>query len=104
VYARSCRTCHVALPSYNFEQNPGQFGISGPVVDPANCGGTAGAQNGINRNRMYKMPNSLATFNLFWQSHNSTTGFDQVTAFHQFLNCLDNASANAVPARGAHKH
>jgi hypothetical protein len=102
VYARSCRTCHVALPNYNFEQYP-LFNMSGPVVDPVNCGGSGGVGGGLDRNRMYKMPNSLATFNLFWGSHNSTTEFDQVTAFHQFLNCLDNASANAVPAHGVHK-
>jgi hypothetical protein len=99
VYARSCRTCHVALPSYNFEQNPG-LGNAGPVVDPANCPPVPGGGGfGQNRNRMYKMPNSLTTFNIFWGSHNSPTEFDQVTAFHQFLNCLDNATANAVPTR-----
>jgi hypothetical protein len=98
VYARSCRTCHVALPNYNFEQYP-LFRISGNVVDPANCGG------GIDRNRMYKMPNSLATFNEFWGSRNSTTEFDQVTTLLQFLNCsTNNPSANAVPTRGSRTH
>lgn len=97
VYARSCRTCHVALPNYNFEQYP-QFRISGNVVDPANCGG------GIDRNRMYKMPNSLATFNEFWGSRNSVTEFDQVTALLQFLNCsTNNPSATQTRASRVHK-
>lgn len=108
VYARSCRTCHVAMsaasPSLNFE-NFGAFLISGSVVDPANCGGAGGAGRGLDRNRMYKMPNSLTTFNAFWGSHNSTTEFDQVKLFHQFFNCTDNPSANIAraPGKAAHK-
>lgn len=75
VYARSCRTCHIALPGiYNFESG-GFFGAN--VVDPANCGG------GIDRNRMYKMPNSLVTFNRFWGSQGSTTEPDQVALLEQ---------------------
>jgi hypothetical protein len=81
VYARSCRTCHVALPKpYNFEQY-GPFLQSGVAVDPANCGG------GADRNRMYKMPNSLVTFNRFWGTQGSTSEPDQVSLFHQFLHC-----------------
>lgn len=103
LYARSCRTCHVALPNYNFEQNPGQFRTSGLAVDPVNCGG------GANRNRMYKMPNSLTTFNLFWGSHAQgfTGGTDQVALFYQFLGLLecptDNQSAARTRTNGAHK-
>ena len=65
VYARSCRTCHIALERYNFE-NYGTFLQAGPIVDPINCGGR------FDDNRSFKMPNSLITFNRFWSSYGSS--------------------------------
>jgi hypothetical protein len=90
IYAHSCRTCHVALaPQFNFEQYNNLVMINPPqgIVDPGRClGGT-----GRDRNRMYKMPNSLITFNQMWGSKVppsvSTTNPDQITPFLMFFGC-----------------
>ena len=97
VYARSCRTCHIALERYNFE-NYGTFLQAGPIVDPINCGG------GFDHNRSFKMPNSLITFNRFWSSYGSVSEPDQVSMFHFQLKCSNNPSAsnpsaNVAPAQ-----
>jgi len=102
VYARSCRTCHIALERYNFE-NFNTFLQAGPIVDPINCGG------GFDHNRSFKMPNSQITFNRFWSSYGSTSEPDQVSMLHSLLNCTNNPSASSpsasiVPARGKSAH
>jgi mono/diheme cytochrome c family protein len=102
VYARSCRTCHIALERYNFE-NFGTFAQAPPIVDPINCGG------GFDHNRSFKMPNSLITFNRFWSSYGSTSEPDQVSMFHALFKCTNNPSANSAstkvfPARGKAAH
>jgi hypothetical protein len=75
---------------YNFEQYSNFF-QSGPIVDPAKCGG-----GGLDRNRMYKMPNSLITFNQFWESQGSTTEPDQVARFFSFSSVV----RQLCPCRG----
>jgi hypothetical protein len=106
VYARSCRTCHIALERYNFEQY-NTFLQAAPIVDPINCNG--GLPSGPDHNRAFKMPNSLVTFVRFWLTHGSTLinpltmepEPDQVTLFHQLFSfCTNNPSANVVPAGG----
>ena len=75
VYARSCRTCHVALvEGYNFDhyQNiaPGNsfYRADRPEVDVtiATCGGDTQIF------RDHSMANSLVTFNRFWLSADSS--------------------------------
>jgi hypothetical protein len=59
VIARSCRTCHSALNEYAWDLfGPG--GLSGYY--PNVCGGTA------DKVFNHSMPNSLTTFNRFWNS------------------------------------
>lgn len=89
VYARSCRSCHVALPAYNFETLSNLLhSPPGPIVDPGNCGAL-----GLDRNRMYKMPNSLVTFNQFWLSPVSNLTVPatveplQGSIFHEAFGC-----------------
>lgn len=94
LYAKSCRTCHIALTgTYNFED--GGF-IGANVVDPANCSGGVG---GIDRNRMYKMPNSLVTFNRFWSSQGSADPLDQVKLLEQLFGCT-----STMPFPSARSH
>jgi hypothetical protein len=71
VVARSCRTCHVAQPSFNWDADPG---LGGPV--PFLCG-----------NGSPTMPNSLVTFNRFWLTNNSVNPAipDQVHLLQKFL-------------------
>jgi len=57
--SHSCRTCHVNLPEkYNFDHFPNATIFTNSTV----CGNTS------NQWRGYSMPNSLVTFNRFWQS------------------------------------
>jgi hypothetical protein len=108
VYARSCRSCHIAIQTgipgaaaaasifpaspYNFEFFKNFNLVAALVVDPGNCPGPNG-NLGLDRNRMYKMPNSLVTFNQFWLSLGSnltvptTPEPNQPTLLHQFFNC-----------------
>ena len=74
VVARSCRTCHTALPNDWDSSTPQNFASSASNVV---CS-------------QYQMPNSVSTFNRFWDSHlfniNSTDpleslGPDEVAAF-----------------------
>ena len=63
--ARSCRTCHVALPAYNFDDQGNFFGAN------TVCG--QGSPDSLNPDllRSHSMPNSLVTFNRFWLSATS---------------------------------
>jgi hypothetical protein len=78
VLARSCRTCHVAMvEGYNFDHysniSPGGpffHGVDASLdVGITVCGGYSQV------NRAHSMPNSLVTFNRFWNS--PSTGIDQ---------------------------
>jgi hypothetical protein len=92
VYARSCRTCHVALvEGYNFDhyQNitPGNgfYRADSPEVDVsiATCGGDSQIF------RDHSMANSLVTFNRFWLTADSTANTsglpNQPDELNQFL-------------------
>jgi len=85
VYARSCRTCHVAMvEGYNFDHyaniTPGGSFYRGEDastdVGVTVCGGQQ-------INRAHTMPNSLVTFNRFWES--AGTSVDQPSQLTQFL-------------------
>jgi len=91
-YARSCRTCHVAMvEGYNFDhyQNitPGGpfYRADHPEVDIgiSSCGGTQDTF------RSHSMANSLVTFNRFWLSNdpvaNAAGEPNQVDELNQFL-------------------
>jgi hypothetical protein len=72
VVSRSCRTCHVAMADYtNFDEIGAFRGSPGPVVSTF-------CRPGLSY-RAYQMPNSLVTFNRFW---NST---DQQKAINDWL-------------------
>jgi YVTN family beta-propeller protein len=84
VHARSCRTCHVALvEGYNFDhyQNITPGGPSYRESSP----GSAFVESLIadSHRRGHSMPNSLVTFNRFWQS--AGTSIDQPAILKQFL-------------------
>jgi hypothetical protein len=93
VIARSCRTCHAALPMYNWDANPPPQ--PPPTVPPSAAipiGGPQGIQSlgftvvcGPNPNKVLNsvMPNSLVTFNRFWGS--AGTAADQPAKVAQFL-------------------
>jgi hypothetical protein len=76
VYARSCRTCHVALPEpYNFDDfanwngvNSYPYNTAGAQVATAVCGKQLSLLD-------YSMPASLVTFDRFWES--AGTAVDQ---------------------------
>ncbi len=84
VHARSCRTCHVALAEgYNFDhyQNitPG-----GPSYRESSPGSALYESLSSNFHRRgHSMPNSLVTFNRFWQS--AATSVDQPAILKQFF-------------------
>jgi len=80
VIARSCRTCHSALTNYDWDATgPGVAGYY-PYV----CGGT---QNKVFN---HSMPNSLTTFNRFWNSVGTTNAqgvsTDQPALFASLVN------------------
>jgi hypothetical protein len=75
VIARSCRTCHAALPAYNWDRTPtatavigGPGGIASFAAPSVVCG--ANALFSLLNN---SMPNSLVTFNRFWNSVGTAT-------------------------------
>ncbi len=85
VYARSCRTCHVAMvEGYNFDHysniTPGGTFYRGQDasfdVGTTVCGGREEV-------RSHSMPNSLITFNRFWNS--AGTAVDQPSITSQFF-------------------
>jgi YVTN family beta-propeller protein len=84
VHARSCRTCHIALvEGYNFDhyQNitPG-----GPSYRESSPGSALYESMCLNSHRRgHSMPNSLVTFNRFWQS--AGTSVDQPATLKQFF-------------------
>lgn len=62
IIARSCRTCHVAFPQYDFNQSVNFFG------NEEVCGLGPETVNAVDFLRYHTMPNSLITFNRFWLS------------------------------------
>jgi len=95
LYARSCRTCHVALEEYNFEQYA-NIKIANPIVDPINCQ----PKTPIDRNRAYSMPNSLITFNRLWLS-GTDTSTNQFELLYQLLGCTGTSPNPSTLARRA---
>jgi hypothetical protein len=98
VLARSCRTCHVAMvEGYNFDHyaniTPGGPFYRGEDatfdVGTTVCGGRQVI-------RAHSMPNSLITFNRFWQS--SGTAIDQPKIVTQFFG--SNVSPTGVCTQG----
>jgi len=97
VYARSCRTCHVAMvEGYNFDHyanlTPG-----GPFYrgsDPATDVGVT-VCGGDQVNRAHTMPNSLVTFNRFWSTYK--TANDQPTQLTQFLGSTVSPTGACTP-------
>jgi YVTN family beta-propeller protein len=84
VHARSCRTCHVALvEGYNFDhyQNLTPGGPSYRESSPGSALVESVATNFHRRG--HSMPNSLVTFNRFWQS--AGTSIDQPAILKQFF-------------------
>lgn len=76
VIARSCRTCHVAMADFtNFDEKGVFMGAPGPVISTFCTPGLS--------HRAYQMPNSLVTFNRFWNSRG--TADDQVAAVNAWL-------------------
>jgi YVTN family beta-propeller protein len=84
VHARSCRTCHVVLvEGYNFDhyQNITPGGKSYRESSPGSALEESVATNFHRRG--HSMPNSLVTFNRFWQS--AGTPVDQPGILKQFF-------------------
>jgi hypothetical protein len=84
VLARSCRTCHVnMIEKYNFDHHENIAGddfFYALEVSIATCG----IDNQSARN--YSMPNSLVTFNRFWQS--AGTAIDQPDLLNQYFSAV----------------
>lgn len=91
VYARSCRTCHVAFTEHlNFDHYanlalvPAEATRSGlERIDVSSCAG--GSMSFI---RNYSMPNSLNTMNLYWKSSGSGPTTDQPAMTAAFLTAV----------------
>jgi hypothetical protein len=86
VIARSCRTCHAALPNSNWDDQT-QFTPSRALSFASIiCGGTASNPYRVTLNpnpALYlEMPNALVTFNRFWQSN-------QPAIYRQYANSPD---------------
>jgi hypothetical protein len=109
VIARSCRTCHVALvESYDFEHFPiGGIPSNAPpnriYIDPLGdledtiCQSVDDLPR-YNMLRSFSMPNSLVTFNRFWQSGGSTSEADQPAITLQYFQAM--AANTAVNING----
>jgi mono/diheme cytochrome c family protein len=84
IFAHSCRTCHVNLDErFNFDHYDNtQFSRLSTSV----CAGFSGTHD--NQIRRYSMPNSLVTFNRFWQTKG--TADDLTDLFANFMNSFFN--------------
>ena len=85
VVARSCRTCHVAMVSgYDFD-NYANITPGGPFYRGEGASFDVGTTvcGGRQVTRAHSMPNSLITFNRFWNS--SGTAIDQPKILSMFL-------------------
>ena len=84
VYARSCRTCHVAMvEGFNFDHYPNLTpgGHFYRESSPGSALYESMSSNSLRRG--HSMPNSLVTFNRFWRSAGTST--DQPALLKQFL-------------------
>jgi hypothetical protein len=91
VYAKNCRTCHVNFTEpLNFDHRPNvgaegtQFNSDFNGIDFAACGTDANGSASFVRN--ISMPNSLVTFNRYWNSRGTSN--DGPAALAAFLNEL----------------
>ena len=90
VYAKSCRTCHVAFSELlNFDHFDNFQNSASPVHEDGNlrtsvavCGGSSSWL------RTFSMPNSLRTMNLFWES--AGTADDQPKIVEEFAGISNN--------------
>jgi hypothetical protein len=80
IFAHSCRTCHVNLAErFNFDHYDNtQYSRLATSV----CAGNLGTSD--NQIRRYSMPNSLVTFNRFWNTKG--TADDLTDLFANFMN------------------
>jgi hypothetical protein len=86
VYARSCRTCHVAFTeSLNFDHYANMITQSQPVGEDGMLRTDISACDGSSSSfvRNFSMPNSLRTLDLFWGS--AGMGVDQPAILSTFL-------------------
>jgi hypothetical protein len=86
VVARSCRTCHAALPAYDWDKRPTDLVAFASRV----CGGSP------NKFLNHAMPNSLVTFNRFWGSEG--TANDQPLQFKSYMAFLGNNLSSGCSA------
>ncbi len=78
--AHSCRTCHVNLAEeYNFDHYVNMAAYLNSTV----CGNTS------NQLRAYSMPNSLVTFNRFWQSPAQIAAYEKIKSSCKLTNSID---------------
>jgi mono/diheme cytochrome c family protein len=89
VYARSCRTCHVAFTeSLNFDNYANMISLSQPVGETGYLRTEISACDGGSSSfvRNFSMPNSPRTLDLFWGS--SGTAVDEPLILGTFLTTL----------------
>jgi len=98
VVARSCRTCHVAMvPGLDFD-NYANITPGGPFYRGEDASTDVGTTvcGGQQVTRAHSMPNSLVTFNRFWNS--SGTSVDQPKILSNFLGT--NVSPTGICTKG----
>jgi hypothetical protein len=97
VVAKSCRGCHVNLKSYNLDEYDTMTTTPYREVGP-DFVYTIGCQGANAKYRSHSMPNSLVTFNRFWNS--AGTAVDQpalLNAFSIQATGGDPAELNCIP-------
>jgi len=97
VVAKSCRGCHVNLKSYNFDEYDHMTTTPYREVGP-DFSYTIGCEGANAKYRSHSMPNSLVTFNRFWNS--AGTAVDQpalLNAFSAQATGGDPAVLNCIP-------
>jgi hypothetical protein len=77
VVARNCRTCHAALPTYNWDASPQGFAATAGCVYGA-----------VNNSFIESMPNSLVTFNRFHSSSQVLTLYNDFISGAASAYCL----------------
>lgn len=86
VYAHSCRTCHVNMPGiYNFDNFDN---IRSFATNLTTCGDVTYSR----QNRKWSMPNSLVTFNKFWNTKGKAEDLTKLLADFLSANGADLAA------------
>lgn len=97
VVAKSCRGCHVNLPAYNWDHYDNMVSTPYRHTGP-DFAYTVGCHGANSQFRSHSMPNSLVTFNRFWNSAGSTV--DQpalLNAFNAQAIGGDDATLDCIP-------